>query len=389
MTTDNGSDPGDEPMEAPETPERGDDQFTPPSPGDLGAEAADQETETSGSAFGAELTALKGEIETLLTNTCVARDAEGAAVQALTEENNIVGVGLTTPDAASLVAGAPGLPGEPALAVFTVEQCSDEALRAEISKAAGTRALSRVPTVQVPVGMVDASAHRFRLRPAPGGVSVGHFRITAGTLGCLVRGNSAPRDRRLMILSNNHVLANSNDARLGDCVSQPGNADGGRCPADQVAILERFVPIRFGGPANFVDCATGWAWPDRVRRELVYLSGGQRRFFRIGAAPTNPNIGMIVGKSGRTTQLRQGRITAINVTVNVNFGGGRVAQFRDQIAVQGFGGDFSAGGDSGSVIWEWATGVRPVGLLFAGGGGTTFGNRFTRVLSALDVRVYN
>jgi hypothetical protein len=28
-----------------------------------------------------------------------------------------------------------------------------------------------------------------------------------------------------------------------------------------------------------------------------------------------------------------------------------------------------------------------VGLLFAGGGGTTFGNRITRVLSALDVRM--
>jgi hypothetical protein len=226
------------------------------------------------------------------------------------------------------------------------------------------------------------------MRPAPGGISVGHFRITAGTIGCLVSGNSAPRNQRLMVLSNNHVLSDSNAGRLGDCICQPGPADGGRCPGDQIAVLERFVPINFAAASfNFVDCATGWAWPDRLRRELVYLSGGSPVFFRVGAAPVAPALGMIVGKTGRTTQLRQGRITAINVTVNVNFGGGRVAQFRDQIAVQGLFGDFSAGGDSGSLIWQWAPGLRPVGLLFAGGGGTTFGNRITRVLSALDVRM--
>jgi hypothetical protein len=94
---------------------------------------------------------------------------------------------------------------------------------------------------------------------------------------------------------------------------------------------------------------------------------------------------MSVGKTGRTTQLRQGTINAINVTVNVSFGAGRVAQFRDQISIQGA--DFSRPGDSGSLIWQWAAGLRPVGLLFAGGGGTTFGNRITRVLSALDVRM--
>lgn len=392
MSSDPESDPPNGGTDLPETPETAaasDDAFVAPTSPDLDTEEAEQETAFAASTYGADLNALKGEIEALLARTCATCDAEGAAVQGTIEESNIVGVGFTSPDADSLVAGASGLPGEPALAVFTVERASDDAIRAEVARAAGTRAVTTVPTLQVPVGMVDAQPHRFRIRPAPGGVSVGHFRVTAGTLGCLVRGNRPPRDRRLMVLSNNHVLANSNDARLGDCISQPGNADGGRCPADQIAILERFVPIRFGGPANFVDCATGWAWPDRVRRELIYLSGGNRRFFRIGAAPINPAVGMLVGKTGRTTQLTQGRIIAVNVTVNVNFGGGRVAQFRDQIAVRGLSGTFSAGGDSGSVIWQWAPGLRPVGLLFAGGGGVTFGNRFSRVLGALDVRVYN
>ena len=174
----------------------------------------------------------------------------------------------------------------------------------------------------------------------------------------------------------------------GDCICQPGPYDGGRCPADQIAILERFVPINFGGGINYVDCATGWAWPDRVRRELMYLRSGVPTYFRVGSAPAAPFIGMIAGKTGRTTQLTQGRVTGINVTVNVNYGGGRVAQFRDQVSIVGIGAQFSAGGDSGSLVWQWAAGLNPVGLLFAGGGGTTFANRITRVLTALDIRLY-
>lgn len=360
--------------------------FEAPQAGDLGSQEADQQAQSLATDFGADLLALKGEIETKLSTNCQAANAEGAAIQAL-EGDNIVGVGLTFPDADDLTRGAAGAPGEPALSVFTLEPCSQDKLQAEIASAAGTRALSTAPVVQVPVGPVDALAHRFRLRPAPGGISCGHFAITAGTLGCLSVGNSAPRNQRLMVLSNNHVIANSNNARLGDCISQPGPADGGRCPGDQIAILERFVPISFGSGVNFVDAATAWAWPDRVRRELIYLSGGARRFFRIGASPIEARVGMVVGKSGRTTQLRQGRVTAVNVTVNVNYNG-RVAQFRDQFSVRGVSGDFSAGGDSGSAVWEWARGVRPAGLLFAGGGGTTFCNRMSRVVSALDIRLF-
>src|SRR5438445_411754 len=52
-----------------------------------------------------------------------------------------------------------------------------------------------------------------RIRPVPGGVSIGHIQITAGTLGVLARRNGRP-----VILSNNHVLANQNAGRVGDAV---------------------------------------------------------------------------------------------------------------------------------------------------------------------------
>jgi hypothetical protein len=201
-------------------------------------------------------------------------------------------------------------------------------------------------------------------------------------------GLTAPRKNRLMVLSNNHVLANSNDADPGDCICQPGPYDGGMCPGDQIAILEKIIPIDFSGGTNYVDCATAWAWPSRVRRELMYLSGGVPSYFRVGSTPVAPSLGMLVGKTGRTTQLRMGRVTAIGVSVNVNYGGGQVGHFQDQVAIVGTNGDFSAGGDSGSLVWRWSADRAPMGLLYAGGGGTTFANLITRVVAALDIRLY-
>ena len=74
-----------------------------------------------------------------------------------------------------------------------------------------------------------------------------------------------------------------------------------------------------------------------------------------------------------------------DVSVNVRYDAG-VAHFRDQFSVRSTNANnFSAGGDSGSFVWQWNSRLSPVGLLFAGGGGTTFCNRLSRVVTALDV----
>jgi len=191
-----------------------------------------------------------------------------------------------------------------------------------------------------------------------------------------------------MILSNNHVLANENKGKVGDCICQPGPYDGGKCPADQVAILESWVPVNFAGGTNYVDCATAWAWPDRVRRELMYERSGSNIFFRVSSTPVAPTLNLIVGKTGRTTDLTQGRITDISATIRVGYGAG-TALFKDQLTiVSTSSAPFSAGGDSGSLIWTWDNRWAPVGLLFAGGGGYTFANKIQRVLAALDIRLY-
>ena len=314
------------------------------------------------------------------------RDVRSTGVQSVESftsgAGNVQGVAIGLGDAS-----ASGVPGEPTLAVFVAEPTSPDQVRSTVVDALGVQAATDVPISVHRSGVIDAQPHRFYIRPAPGGVSIGHPRVTAGTLGCLAVGRTAPRNSRLMLLSNNHVIANSNNAVFGDCISQPGRYDGGTCPAHQIAILERFVPIAFGGATNYVDCATGWCWPDRVRRELVYLSGGTPQFFRIGSAPIHPQLGMNVGKSGRTTQLTSGRVVALNWSGKINYGVG-VAFFARQFVVQGHSALFSAGGDSGSSVWTWDARRAPVGLLFAGGGSYTICNPMPWVVAALDINLY-
>ncbi|MGE0145250.1 MAG: hypothetical protein AB7I19_18415 [Planctomycetota bacterium] len=304
-----------------------------------------------------------------------------------TDGPNIVGVGSGSGDDESGLV----LPGERALVIYLEDDSDEDEVRRELVDSMGVQAASDddVPIQLVTTGVIEAqSSNRSKFRPAPAGVSVGHYAITAGTIGGWTRGNGA-RSNRLLMLSNNHVLANSNRGKNGDAILQPGKADGGVNPRDRIAILERFVPIAFGsGKVNYVDCATGWCWPKLVRRDWVYHVGSTPKYFKCAAATVEPSVNRIVGKSGRTTNLTQGRITATGVSINVNFGAAGVAHFRDQFAVRSTGRtDFSAGGDSGSFVWTWDSRRCPVGLLFAGGGGTTFCNRMSRVLKALDIRL--
>ncbi len=348
----------------------------------LGYEA-DQQATFAEAGVSDDLLSLRDAVEAAL----VPASGEFASLSEAPSTGGIVGVGIGLPDPGEGALSL-GAPGEPVLTIFTESEMPMDTISGHLAQAAGTRALSSVPVQQVVTGVIDAYSHRARHRPAPGGVSVGHTAVTAGTLGSRAIGLTAPWTNRHLILSNNHVLANSNAARVNDSIIQPGTADGGRHPADQIAVLARWVPINFGGAPNFVDCAIGWAWHERIRGEQYYVSGGVGRHYRTGTVPMPASLGLPVGKSGRTTGLTQGRVTQIGVSINVNFGGGRVALFRNQIAIRSVNNNpFSAGGDSGSVIWHWAGGLRPVGLLFAGGGGTTFANPIASVLSALNIRL--
>jgi hypothetical protein len=232
-----------------------------------------------------------------------------------------------------------------------------------------------------------------RIRPAEGGYSVGHIKITAGTIATCVYdilpegGATPPRHgigipRQYYILSNNHVLANSNDANLGDPVLQPGPFDGGTDPADRIARLSRFVPITFDPPVpraqhnNLVDAAIAAGEFHDLDREIYwvgYVRGWRRK--------SGVRVGDLVQKTGRTTNYTIGRITTINATVDVGYGGGRVARFRDQIITT----NMSAGGDSGSLVTTLDNVA--VGLLYAGSSVATILNQIENVRNLLRVEV--
>jgi len=93
-------------------------------------------------------------------------------------------------------------------------------------------------------------------------------------------------------------------------------------------------------------------------------------------------------KFGRTTEMTYGYIDAINATVLVTYGN-QTARFIGQIFIKTDSGDFSSGGDSGSLVV--ASGGnrerRPVGLVFASGSGLTAANPIADVLGVVGTAI--
>jgi hypothetical protein len=225
-----------------------------------------------------------------------------------------------------------------------------------------------------------------RARPAKGGYSVGHYQITAGTIatGCYDWGSFPDVPPAYYLLSNNHVLANSNLASVGDPILQPGPYDGGTIPADVIGRLARFVPIRFIPPTppvplNLVDAAIAQVQFHDLDREVYWIGYIKTLYMQ-------PKVGDVVQKTGRTTNFTTGRVTNINATVDVNYGSGRVARFARQIIAQTqTGRAMGAGGDSGSLVTSLDE--EGVGLLFAGSPTVTIINHLHFVQNLLKVRI--
>jgi hypothetical protein len=207
-----------------------------------------------------------------------------------------------------------------------------------------------------------------RQRPCPGGYSVGHPRVTVGTLGGVTRlGRSWG-----YILSNNHVLAGSNSGAVGDPIYQPAVADGGS-QADRVGQLARWVPLDFSGRNNEVDCALAKAFPPWTQNLRRHVRG-------IGTPTTvgDATVGQGVRKSGRTTQITTGTVLSDNASVRLSYGVGKVAVFVNQLQYS----HMTQGGDSGSLVWDRDS-LTVLGLHFAGGNSASYGNKIRRVLALL------
>lgn len=285
---------------------------------------------------------------------------------------------------------APVLPGI-ALGVARGRRAGDYvlAVRVQHRDLIGSRrlaAIERAASNEVEVHYVgeltkQAAANKHRVRPVRPGTSLGHYEITAGTLGAFVRIDGSQRPR---ILSNNHVLADENRGAAGDEILQPGALDGGASGIDRVATLERYVALEKAS-INLVDAALAVLDDDvdfEASIEAIPMSG----------AIASPEDVLDVVKRGRTTGLTRGTVTAIEVdNVVVRFSTGTL-RFDNQIEIAGADATvFSKGGDSGSLITEASQGDA-VGLLFAGsdqggpnGTGVTYANPLSTVFQRLAV----
>lgn len=190
------------------------------------------------------------------------------------------------------------------------------------------------------------------------GSSIGLSNAGTGTLGGLVEDEHGIK----YCLTNNHVAANSNLARVLTYVYSPGPADG---LGGRIGELDRFQPIYFDHP-NRIDAA------------LVRMRQAVEPFKEPDT--TTARVGWSVQKSGRTSGHTWGKVIARNATVDINFGTQGVARFTGQIIT-----DYMlAAGDSGSVVLSRAG--HPIALGFAGSDVISIHNPINLVLRTLGVR---
>lgn len=227
-----------------------------------------------------------------------------------------------------------------------------------------------IRTDVIEVGKIVKHNYRTKMRPFRPGISVGHGDITTGTIGGIFIDN----DGELVILSNNHVLANENKAKIGDLIYQPGPSDSAQDRSDigwqepisglpYIATLKKFCQLQPSG--NTHDSAIAKIHPRVVQSGLI-----NQLYPQINSRLTGFNaaiVGMQVQKCGRTTGYTTGRVLGINASFGVEYDFGN-AKFDKCIVTSAM----SKGGDSGSIIQDMDE--RAIGLLFAGSSKITLAN---------------
>jgi hypothetical protein len=203
-----------------------------------------------------------------------------------------------------------------------------------------------------------------------------------GTLGSLIQNSSGTQ----FLLSNNHVLARSDQASLSETIVQPGLIDDNCTPNTQggtetpVGTLTGFLSLKSN--LTNADAAIAAVNANAVSPTGNILElGALQSNGTLAAAPPgisstagkgeNPSLNMIVAKSGRTTGLTCAAVSALSLTVSVDYFTDCAETkpyltkvFTNQIGISG--NQFSDAGDSGSLVVD-TTNAEPVGLFFAGG----------------------
>jgi hypothetical protein len=221
--------------------------------------------------------------------------------------------------------------------------------------------------------------------------SGGTITCCSGTLGSLVT-----RGGTQYLLSNNHVLARTDQALAGESIIQPGLIDSNCAQGANniVGTLAQFYNLETG-PSPKIDAAIAQVAQNAVdpSGNILYLgSTSDANNVPVPGPPaagaglpeTAALLSRAVAKSGRTTGLTCSTILSVSTTTSVQYQKGCATgptfneTFNNQVAVTG--GAFSAPGDSGSLIVTQDT-AEAVALLFGGSDQETVGNPVGAVLN--------
>jgi hypothetical protein len=213
-----------------------------------------------------------------------------------------------------------------------------------------------------------------------------------GTLGSLVA-----RGGTQYILSNNHVLARTDTATIGDAIVQPGLIDAGcdKSQATTVATLTQFVNLEAedkSASSSNIDAAIAQVVGGQIdpNGKILYLGATtDSNGVPLAGAPNagsgvTASVGLAVAKSGRSTGLTCSTVLAVNTNTSVEYdkscdgtGAKFTVLYDNQVDIGG--GGFGAAGDSGSLIVSQST-ADPVALLYAGSDTDTVANPVGPVL---------
>ena len=230
-----------------------------------------------------------------------------------------------------------------------------------------------IKTDVVETGKISSLSLISKNRPVIGGYSAGVIGSTAGTIGCTATNENSTE---YYLLSNNHVFANENRAKIGTPILQPGPYDGGNIENDIIGYLADYEPISFStsnrSPKNYIDAAIALCDYNDISN-IIALQGAI-------TGTTHGRVGMKVKKTGRTTEFTTGKILYTNASLMIAYEGG-YALFVNQIITNAM----SESGDSGSILLTNSN--KAVGLLFAGSNSYSIFIPISAVLKTLNIKL--
>jgi hypothetical protein len=298
------------------------------------------------------------------------------------EVNGTVGGNSTIGTIAGGVYTAPAsVPNPASVTVTAVAQASTASSKSAVVLVVAANANQQAQAIPIKLGTSGGNAN-------DSSTQENLVYCCGGTLGSLLQRNGS-----YYILSNNHVLARSDSASIGDNIIQPGLIDANCSATGTTTVANLTQYINLEAPGTNVDAAIAQIVSGTVDTSGTILSlGATAMGSTADAGPphagsgVSASIGETVAKSGRSSSLTCSSVDAIDVQTSVSYqkgcntGAKFSVTYTGQISV--VGGTFSAAGDSGSLIVDQNT-ADPVALLYGGSDTDTVGNPVADVLSAL------